>query len=297
MRFAPCLLLCLATVAGCAAARNTVPIDPNPQPIDAAVNTDDSGNIIGEDCVDAARWIYLVADDQSLVRFEPDTKTLTNVGTLNCNAGATPFSMAVDRHAMAWVLHNDGKIYKADVTDASCTSTTFVPGQMGIGTFGMGFVSNAAGSEEETLFIAAATDPSFEGDATLATINTDTLTITTIGTVNGSPELTGNGAAELWAFSPNVSPKTVVKFNKETGAAIQTFEVNALGNDSGIGGSAWAFAFWGGRYYMFYKGGGDASTSIWSLDPGTGAVTSVLTDIGLVIVGAGVSTCAPIQVI
>jgi hypothetical protein len=40
------------------------------------------------DCSEAARWIYLVDSDGSLVRFEPDALRFTNIGVLDCAAGA-----------------------------------------------------------------------------------------------------------------------------------------------------------------------------------------------------------------
>src|SRR5688572_18190757 len=79
-------------------------------------------------CVNgAARWIYAVDSDRTFLRFEPDSRTLTALGTLSCPSGAaTPFSMAVDRDANAWVLHNDGRIYLVDIENGlACTQSSF----------------------------------------------------------------------------------------------------------------------------------------------------------------------------
>ena len=128
-----------------------------------------------------------------------------------------------------------------------------------------------------------------------ATLDTTSLTVAPVGTVTGWPELTGTGTGELWGFFPNIAPKTVVELNKETGAVLQTFNVNAIDTSgSGTLVQAWAFAFWGGVYYIFYQGSLDASTSIWTLDPKTSDISLVSAGTGYSIVGAGVSTCAPV---
>ena len=62
----------------------------------------------------------------------------------------------------------------------------------------------------------------------------------------------------------------------------------------------WAFSFWGGSFYFYtmpdetvYP---NRTTNVTKYDPGTGALdTSYMTNIGFRIVGAGVSTCAPIK--
>jgi hypothetical protein len=62
--------------------------------------------------------------------------------------------MAVDRTARAWVLYSSGEIFWVNTVDGSCKPSGFARRQNGFETFGMGFVSNAEGSENETLFLA-----------------------------------------------------------------------------------------------------------------------------------------------
>jgi hypothetical protein len=57
-------------------------------------------------------------------------------------------------------------------------------------------------------------------------------------------------------------------------------------------GSGWAFAFWGGNFYTFTAPGG--STVVTRFDPNDGSIVQVA-QTSDVIVGAGVSTCAPQQ--
>jgi hypothetical protein len=56
-------------------------------------------------------------------------------------------------------------------------------------------------------------------------------------------------------------------------------------------GSGWAFAFWGGDFWVFTAPAGDSR--ITRFRPSDGSVTTVVDSLGAIIVGAGVSTCAP----
>lgn len=252
------------------------------------------------DCTAMARWIYLVDSDNALVRFEPDSGALTPIGTLSCPAGsASPFSMAVDRNANAYVLHNDHRIYRVSTTDASCTATTFAPDQMGFELFGMGFVSDAAGSASETLFIAGGAESGIGGGSSvLGRVDLASWTVSRVNTVGGSPELTGTGTGELWGFFPDATPMAVRQLDKSSAATVRSIDVSSIDSTGlGLGASAWAFAFWGGRFYVFYQGVLDDSTGIYRVTPDTGVVETVRTNIGYRVVGAGVSTCAPTELI
>ena len=244
-----------------------------------------------DSCSDAARLVYLVDQNDAFLRYDPSSGAITNIGQLHCVSGASPFSMAVSRDAVAYVLYSNHHIYAVSTADASCTPTSFTIDQMGFQEFGMGFVSNDAGSTDETLFIAGGSALGIGGgSSTLGSVDISSWTVSSIGPLSGSPELTGNGLGELWGFFPDTSPMAVRQLDKTTGARIQEYDVSAIGSGRA---SAWAFAHWGGRYYMFYQAGLQTQTSIYSLSPDTNVVAPVLMDIGYTIVGAGVSTCAP----
>jgi hypothetical protein len=53
---------------------------------------------------------------------------------------------------------------------------------------------------------------------------------------------------------------------------------------------SFAFAAWGGLFYIFYAYGDSASTTVYRVTP-QGEVTTFLPDTGLDIVGAGVAVC------
>ena len=60
--------------------------------------------------------------------------------------------------------------------------------------------------------------------------------------------------------------------------------------------TAWAFAFYGGDYWMFLMKGTESSTTVYQMNGSTGAITGMTLATGRVIVGAGVSTCAPVVI-
>ena len=276
---------------------------PLPDTLPPDVVTDSTPDGTGDDCEDRAEWIYIIDRGKVLIRFMPDVMSLTEIGTVNCpvGAGVTPFSMSVDRDAVAWVLHTSllglggGELFKVSTLDASCEATTFTPAQEGFQVFGMGFVSDAPGIEDETLYIAGGATLSIgTGPSQLGYINMDTMVVTRQGEVPNWPELTGNGRAELWGFFPESTPPTVSMIDKWTGNVSNTYNLPEL--DTGRT-EAWAFAFWGGDFYIFHKTMADVSTNIWKLETDDGTVTNVMPNIGYAIVGAGVSTCAPVMII
>lgn len=265
----------------------------------AQVDAGDPWNI---DCLERAKHIYVLTQAKKLIRFEADQLKLVEVGTLTCpfKSGHTPFSMAVDRDAVAWVLDQPplgssaGTLFKVSTLNASCMAVPFQPGQWGFELFGMGFSSNGPGSKEETLFVAGGGASDFtNGAGSLGSIKLDTLVLSPIGKLAsgpGSPELTGNGAGQLFGFFPATSPPSVrqiLKANAGTGK-VWPLSATVLSNVQ-----AWAFAQWGTGFYLFFKSQNAASSSVHLLDAKSGLMNTVIPNTGHVIVGAGVSSCAP----
>jgi len=247
-------------------------------------------------CTEEAKQIFLVSESKAFLRFEPLTLNVVTLGSLNCNAafGETPYSMSVDRNGFAWVLYSDGSLWKVDTEDASCFWTPFQPNQLGFEIFGMGFSTNGGDTLDETLFIAGGDywDLQF-GDATLGSIDLDTLTVSSIAPFSvgsGLPELTGNRSGELWGFFAQKSPPQVARIDKLNAAQFQAIELPA---PMFANVQAWASAFWGGDFYIFFKSDWDPASGVWRLNAATGELTQELPNSGHVITGAGVSTCAP----
>ena len=237
------------------------------------------------DCPDAdATFIYVVTDTNELLSFYPPTASFKSVGLLKCPASpaATPFSMAVDRKGAAYVVYSDGNLFKVSTKDASCKSTAFVSNQGDFSQFGMGFATIGVGPAEE-LYVAS-TSNSLLGKIDVS----GTFKLTTVAPFKPAidrAELTGTGDGRLYAFfAPGQNDSAVAEVDKATGKIIG--EDVLLGTSQG---NAWAFAFWGGFFYLFTDPG---TQQVVRWDPGTKQAL-VVGGYSAPIVGAGVSTCAP----
>ena len=255
--------------------------------------TNEGANSVG--CSEEAKQVYVVSEQYDLYKFEPDKLLFTKIGRLSCpSSGATPNSMAVDRSGTAWVNYSDGRLFKVSTKDAKCTATSFQPGQAGLIKFGMAFASNAAGSQEETLFVSGIQDSTLnDGGQGLAKIDLSSLKLTPVSDYDGAlakkgAELTGTGDGRLYGFFTTSPDATLAKIEKATAS---TTENRAL--EGVFTGTAWAFSFWGGDFW-FYTSSGLPST-VTRLHASSGELEVVKDDVGgFRIVGAGVSTCAPL---
>lgn len=226
------------------------------------------------ECAEETKQVYVLATDKALYRFDPPKLTFTRVGTLDCPATGGTFSMAVDRLGTAWVEYTDGSLFEVDTRTAKCKPTPFRAGQRGFETFGMGYASDAEGSSKETLFVSG---------AGLASLDTRTWALSYKGSLAlGRTELTGRGA-ELFAFS--VASGTVSGLDKATGGTVRTYRTTAIDP-----ASAFAFAHWGGDFWIFT---GTTTSVVTRYSPATDTSSVALADAGILIVGAGSSTCAP----
>jgi hypothetical protein len=297
----------LLAVSGCASAGGRTP-DPGGR-LDGGT-TGDAGGIGGggadgdmagviidppAGCSDSAKLVYLLDSNNSLWSFQPNqtdiTKsTLTLLGSLSCATSMQPNAMAVDRTGVAWIEYvptdetdtTEDQLFKVDVTTMSCKPTSYATGAFGT-RYGMAFVADAPMSTAETLFVA-------KGDApfALGKLDTTSLTITTIGAPSGGPELTGTGDAHLWAFFPDPTMPRVSELDKQNAGEGMSYPIpQAMGTEDG-----YAFAFWGGDFWVFLKKDTDAATVLYHVRGSDGAVTTWPLA-GRWIIGAGVSTCAP----
>jgi hypothetical protein len=244
-------------------------------------------------CAPGAQLIYTIDSNLTLSSFDPTQMTFHDIGSLHCPTGSDPFSMSVDRSATAWVLYGSGDLYRVATASGDCMPTNYAPAQQLIEVFGMGFVSNSAGAAEETLYIAGGLQDSInQGFSSLGRIDTASLQLSKIAQVNNWPELTGTGDAKLWGFFPSAFNPRVSRIDQQSGAEQESFPLD------GIDGTpqAWAFAFWGGDFWLFLMRSHDDSTNVYRVDGKTGSMQNVMMDTGRRIVGAGVSTCAPISI-
>lgn len=229
-------------------------------------------------------YVWAVSTDDSLLRFDPPSATFTRVARLTCPAkGAHPFSMAVDRKSIAYVEYDNGMLFAVDTSDGSCQPTSYLANELlPFGNFGMGYVTIGTGPSEQ-LFIAADTP------GTLGIINTPAFDITPVGVIEPQisyAELTGTGDGHLYAFYSfgYTGPSYVAELDKTTGAILGQDTLDKV--DRGTG---WAFAFWGGDFYIFTYPG---PQNTWRYDPKT-KTADIVAHYSAPVVGAGVSTCAP----
>jgi hypothetical protein len=253
-------------------------------------------------CSEAAKLIYVVDEDGRFSSFNPATTPPSFVDIareLTCPAQPgffglvkpTPYSMSVDRNAAAWVLYSTGELFRVDTAQGSCRTTPFQTNQSGFQLMGMGFVADAAMGNTDTLFVAGGAGPESGTASHLGTVDLGTFKVAPAGPLTGWPELTGNGLAELWAFYPDTSPPKIARLDKTTGTETKVIPLASLQGKP----AAWAFAFWGGDFWIFLMRTDDADTTVYRVRGSTGELTPALTNTGRHIVGAGVSTCAPVS--
>jgi hypothetical protein len=257
-------------------------------------------------CQAGSESIYVVDDEHHLLSFtaKDDAHTFQLIGTLSCPAGqpwperaqseATPFSMSVDRQARAWVLYSSGDIFLVDTNTASCSATPYAKGQQGFELFGMGFVSDAPGSKTEKLYVFGGETSRIRETGKLGTVDPESFVLSVVGPLSKAdqqPELTGTGNAGLFGFFPGSDP-FVGEIDKQTGQIKQQWPLPKMQGNV----TAWAFAHWGGRFYIFATVGGlfGETSKVLRLDPNSGQVDTLLGDSPYRVVGAGVSTCAPV---
>ncbi len=255
-------------------------------------------DVYRNDCPDAAlTFIYLVSEGRELYSYDPGGSGLRDIGPLNCPTSLSAFSMAVDRKGIAYVLFYDpqnggnGPLFRVDTANASCSAIPqYAPGQLGFGLFGMGFSTNGGGPSE-TLYVEGAQDFGFTSG--LASLDTTTFQLSYIGSNNPpivGAELTGTGAGQLFAFLfyQTGGPTYLGQLDKTNGNVLNQTLVPSID----LAASAFAMGYWGGDFYFFTALNGAPPTTVTRYRPSDGSMVAV-DSINDVIVGAGVSTCAP----
>jgi hypothetical protein len=226
------------------------------------------------ECAETTKQIYVLATDRALYRFHPDTLKFVRIGQVACPTTAGTFSMAIDRYGTAWVEYTDGRLFAVDTSNATCRPTAFRPGQSGFETFGMGYAKNPESPSGETLYVSG---------VGLASLDTKTFDLKFLGSLTyGRTELTGLDQ-QLFAFS--VGSGVIAGLNKKTGATEVVYRTSAVAERA-----AFAFAQWGGDFWVFT---GNDKSIVTQYSPTENKSTVVVANTGMLIVGAGSSTCAP----
>lgn len=310
--------LMLALLApGCEAARPTFSPptgadagagQADARPADVVLSADvppiplrDSG--IQTNCSEAAQLVYVLSDSSDLYSFRPNLRQFTRIGRLRCPTDMQPNSMAIDRNAVAWVNFvagglgdTAGAIYRVNTTDASCTGDPPIRLPAGWFRLGMGFSTAGADTTDEALFVASTGDPFGASSRGLGRYDAASQSVVPIGQFTAalrgqSAELTGTGEGRLFGFF-TTTPVRVAEIDKATAAIVHSAPLTQVETPQ-----AWAFSFWGGDFYLYTAPSAltGRSSSVTRYRPSDGSVdTGYLREVGFRIVGAGVSTCAPI---
>ncbi len=251
------------------------------------------GSGAGDNCSSEAKLVYVLSDANELYSFDPPAKSFKKIGTVTCNGSMAVNSMAIDRNATAWVNYvgggfgdSSGSIYKVNTKDASCDPSPAVKLPSGWYRIGMGYSTDGAGSMGETLFISSTSS------GQLGKIENNSLKPIagfSPGLFSGqSAELTGTGDGRLFGYF-TTTPVYVAEIDKGTAVVSNQKAISGLETPS-----AWAFSFWGGDFYLYAASLGNSRVSRYR--PSDGSIdNNYMPDIGFRIIGAGVSTCAPLQ--
>ncbi|GMV19256.1 MAG: hypothetical protein AMXMBFR56_74800 [Polyangiaceae bacterium] len=241
-------------------------------------------------------FVYLVTSEKDFYRYDPASGEVKLVGALDCPVDGNPFSMGVSRLGVAYVVYRPnglgatppGKLFMVNVENAACAKTSFEPNQHGFKLFGMGFALNDDG-QGETLYVAESGKPGADSLG-LASIDLGSFALTPVGPFSQNPgnriELTSSDDGKLWGYilDPAGNGGYVAHIDKHTAEVLAVTPV-AAGNDH-----AFAFAHWGGDFYVFTSPSG-GPTKITRYSPADGS-TTVVGSIAKTVVGAGVSTCS-----
>jgi hypothetical protein len=280
--------------------------------------TPDSGNIevvdaggAGGRCDDEnSQKVFVITTDLSaqpyeshLFRFDPTDTSYTHIGELDC-PGVLLRSMAVDRDGSGWGSMGDGSLVRIDTETADCSASGMELEQHSVSRYGMGY-STLGESDSEKLYITA-TGSDWSGQPNqpyrkLAVIDTSTLQIEIVGDleapVPANMELTGTGDGRLFGMVLDVRNLSniivsVDELNADTAATLSSKTVPLEAN------SGFAFAHWGGDFWLFTEAD-DGKARVAQFDFDNGVIEQTVDiDLGVAgsIVGAGVSTCAPIRI-
>lgn len=239
--------------------------------------------------------VYVLDHDRKLYSFDPSQPTSASAftlrGTLSCPLPGLPHSMAVRQDGRAYVLYvtSDGPgpwscagLARVEIDSLSCEAVpAFACGSGGFDTFGMGYAL-AGPSGEETLYIGNADHP------LLGSLDPEVGKVAPIGPLpSEAPELTGNSKGELWGFFPRTVPTRVHRLDPTSGKSLVAFTLSPF---TQAWAGAYAFAAWGGAFYIFYGYSNSSTTNVYQLTA-DGQLTLLFADTGLTIVGAGVSPC------
>jgi hypothetical protein len=269
----------------------------------------DDGQPPGEcPCVGTGEGIYLLSDTGVLWTFDPDTLEFEELGAVECPTTGWPTAMAVDRQGgalLAYVVDPVGagvpptiETFAIELGDPSACEAAVLPLPDDRMLAGTGYASASAADpcDDLYLFARSAVDDA-PGTSAIARVDDDGNWVELGAAPWMSAQLSGTGDGRLFAFAfaagdeGNFGEASLVELDKNDAAVVEAVDV-----PQGSDGDSMAFAFWGGDAWFFTDGWHDTSVvRRLDHDGSDGGGTSVVVDeTPMRIMGAGVSTCAPI---
>jgi len=99
---------------------------------------------------------------------------------------------------------------------------------------------------------------------------------------------TSDASCEATSFVPDQAPFGM-SFLFDSSTGVDTLQVIQTLPVATVGSGGFAMKFWGGSFWIFIN------DTVFQVPRNTGVATQVVSDDGYMIVGAGVSDCAPVQ--
>jgi hypothetical protein len=282
---------------GACGARSDLPVgegrekaDAGPDVMDVEPPEDAGPDVHVKDCTEEGiTYIYVVTSENELLRFNPPEAAFSAIGLVSCPTMMTPFSMAVDRKGTAYIIFQGGELFQVSTATTACKSTGFTSATTGFPLFGMAFATEEKSSNER-LFLAESNFNNKPSDG-LAALDIAKLKFNYVSPfsekLGNAVELTGTGDGRLFGLfiDSNAGVSHLAEVNKATGAiksdVVLKFAMTPL---------SFAFAFWGGDFYVFHADTGP--TVVTRYRPEDGSLVDVAS-LPTHVVGVGVSTCAP----
>jgi hypothetical protein len=216
-------------------------------------------------CAPGTDLVHVLSDDGELWSYDPASNAFALVGPVQCG-GFAPFSMAVDREGMAWILLLDNVpmatvakgMFKVPIADAvGCEAVVYEEGLFGV--YGMSFVTNPPPDTCEKLYVQSysGSGPFAEGPdlGHLGVLDPETNVLQSVGLVDyDGGELAGTGDGRLVSLT-GVDPLKLVELDKASAEPLAVLELDGYEKTS-----ASAMAFWGGDLWLFTESGNPACT-------------------------------------
>lgn len=237
----------------------------------------DTGTVVtdsGDNCCPAnAQYIYITGQGAQLWSFWPPTFTFKLVGTLTCTT--FPTHMTVDRNGTAWVVGDQGSVYKTSTLNATCSALSTWSPQNGFSDFALSFIGLTCG--DTSLYMLG------QDTGELAKFDTVKSSFTKINTPSVAGilgDMTTNGDSTLY-FLNDAPTLHLYEINPTTAAVMKTYTI-----PNASGGGNQALAYFGGRFYAF------ENDIVYEYDPNANTTKNIGTA-PISVTGAGQSTCVP----